>query len=154
MRARFALSRVVAIALALCSLSVSLAFFNHGRIGASVPLVYPPLLYLLGRLAWIGLRRSPPRGEPLRLLVPASWLAVGLVFLLGFRVGLNVTDKVQLPDERLPHLFRPVAIRFGSPKRLVAPDGRASARRLRQTTDELMHDIADLSGAEYVDSFA
>ena len=69
-------------------------------------------------------------------------------------VGLVGTDKVQLPDERLPHLFRPVAIRFGSPKRLVAPDGRASARRLRQTTDELMHDIADLSGAEYVDSFA
>jgi hypothetical protein len=58
-----------------------------------VPLAYPPLLYLLGRLAWIGLRRAPPRPEPLRLLVPASWLAVGLVFLLGFRIGLNVTDS-------------------------------------------------------------
>jgi len=69
-------------------------------------------------------------------------------------VGLVGTDEVQLPDERLPHLFRPVAVRFGSPKRLLSSDGRASARRLRQTTDELMHDIADLSGAEYVDSFA
>jgi hypothetical protein len=79
--------------LALCSFSVSLAFFNHAELGWSVPLVYPPLLYLLGRLAWVGLRRAPPRPEPLHLLVPASWLAVGLVFLLGFRIGLNVTDS-------------------------------------------------------------
>jgi len=69
-------------------------------------------------------------------------------------VGLVGTDKVQLPEERLPHLFRPVAVRFGTPRRLPRQDGRASARRLRQTTDELMRDIAELSGAEYVDSFA
>ena len=69
-------------------------------------------------------------------------------------VGLVGTDRVQLPEEKLPHVLRPVAIRFGAPKKLLSPDGRASARRLRQTTDELMHDIADLSGAEYVDSFA
>ena len=31
--------------------------------------------------------------EPLRLLVPVSWLAVALVFLVGFRVGLNVTNS-------------------------------------------------------------
>jgi len=68
-------------------------------------------------------------------------------------VGLVGTDRVQLPEERLPHLFRPVAVRFGSPKRFAPAGGRASTRRLRQTTDELMHDIADLSGAEYVDSF-
>ncbi len=30
---------------------------------------------------------------PIRLLVPAPWLAVGVVFLIGFRVGLNVTDS-------------------------------------------------------------
>src|SRR3954471_20305254 len=70
--------------LVLCSFSVSLAFFSHGNIDASVPLAYPPLIYLFARLAWVGLsrRRRPP--EPLRLLVPASWLAVALVFLLGF----------------------------------------------------------------------
>jgi hypothetical protein len=79
--------------LMLCSFSVSLAFFNHAKLGASVPLAYPPLLYLLGRLTWVGLRRAPARPEPLRLLVPASWLAVLLVFLLGFRIGLNVTDS-------------------------------------------------------------
>ena len=69
-------------------------------------------------------------------------------------VGLVGTENVQLPDERVPHLFRPVAVRFGPPKRLTARGGRAPASRLRQTTDELMTDIADLSGAEYVDSFA
>ena len=36
--------------LVLTSLSVSLAFFNNADIYQSVPLVYPPLLYLLGRL--------------------------------------------------------------------------------------------------------
>jgi 1-acyl-sn-glycerol-3-phosphate acyltransferase len=69
-------------------------------------------------------------------------------------VGLVGTDEVQLPHERMPHLFRPVTVRFGSPKHLSAPEGRAPASRLRATTDELMHDIADLSGEEYVDSFA
>ncbi|HEY3020451.1 MAG TPA: hypothetical protein VGJ32_09675 [Solirubrobacteraceae bacterium] len=79
--------------LVLCSFSVSLAFFSHGDIDASVPLTYPPLLYLLVRLAWVGLRRAPARPEPLRLLVPASWLAVAVIFLLGFRIGLNVTNS-------------------------------------------------------------
>jgi 1-acyl-sn-glycerol-3-phosphate acyltransferase len=69
-------------------------------------------------------------------------------------VGLVGTDKVQLPDERLPHLFRPVSVRFGAARHLPAPDGRAPASRLRATTDEVMQDIAALSGAEYVDSFA
>ena len=35
--------------LVLLSFSVSLWFFNRGEIFTSVPLVYPPLLYLLGR---------------------------------------------------------------------------------------------------------
>ncbi len=103
--------------LVLLSFSVSLAFFNHARIYASVPLTYPPLIYLLGRMLWL-LRRRPPaspsatrpsidadpsappgalapvpiRDPGLRLLIPAPWLAFGIVFLLGFRIGLNVTD--------------------------------------------------------------
>jgi hypothetical protein len=81
--------------LALLSFSVSLAFFNHAHIYASVPLAYPPLLYLLARMLAL-LRRSragrrPP--PPLRLLVPTPWLALGVIFLLGFRIGLNVTDS-------------------------------------------------------------
>jgi hypothetical protein len=79
--------------LVLLSLSVSLAFFNNGRIYQSVPLVYPPLLYLLARMLALS-RRGRRRREPgpLRLLVPAPWLALGVVFLIGFRVALNVTD--------------------------------------------------------------
>ena len=69
-------------------------------------------------------------------------------------VGLVGTENVQLPDERLPHLFRPVAVRFGAPRHLPSGGGRSSTRRLRETTDELMQDIADLTGADYVDSFA
>jgi Glycosyltransferase family 87 len=84
--------------LALLSFSISLAYFNHAQIYASVPLVYPPLLYLLARMLSL-LRRGRHdgamwRGAPsLRLLVPAPWLAIGVVFLLGFRIGLDVTDS-------------------------------------------------------------
>ncbi|HWX95342.1 MAG TPA: hypothetical protein VNZ01_00705, partial [Solirubrobacteraceae bacterium] len=39
-----------------------------------------------------GRAQAVGRPAPLRLLVPASWLAVAIVFLLGFRIGLNVTD--------------------------------------------------------------
>jgi hypothetical protein len=78
--------------LILVGFSVSLAFFNHGTIGLSVPLAYPFLLYLLVRLIALAFGRGRPRA-PLRLLVPASWLAVAVVFLVGFRVGLNVVDS-------------------------------------------------------------
>jgi hypothetical protein len=76
--------------LMLLSLSISLAYFNHGEIYKSVPLLYPPLIYLLVRMLF--LLRSGARPRPLKLLIPAPWLAVGVVFLLGFRIGLNVTD--------------------------------------------------------------
>jgi hypothetical protein len=112
--------------LVLLSFSISLAFFNHGRIYASVPLAYPPLLYLLvrmlvlvrpgrrrretadpgrtiddaGRPAPVAepiarLRMPPrrPRSTGLHLLVPAPWLVLGIVFLIGFRIALNVTDS-------------------------------------------------------------
>ncbi len=106
--------------LVLLSFSVSLAFFNHAHIYASTLLVYPPLIYLLVRmlaLARVGRRssgrtvradegavpgedwsvpgRSPGRPAPTapRLLIPPAWLAIGVVFLLGFRIALNVTDS-------------------------------------------------------------
>jgi hypothetical protein len=77
--------------LVLLSFSVSLAFFNHAHIYASVPLSYPPLLYLLARMLTLLRRRSRP-ARPLRLLIPAPVLALGIVALLGFRIALNVTD--------------------------------------------------------------
>jgi hypothetical protein len=80
--------------LVLLSLSVSLAFFNHAQIYKSVPLVYPPLVYLLLRMLALSRRgQGRKRPGPLRLLLPAPWLALGLVFLIGFRVALNVTDS-------------------------------------------------------------
>ena len=75
--------------LALSSFSVSLALFNDANVDASVPLAYPPLVYLLVRMVMVALGRGP-RPEPLRLLVPVSWLAIAVVFLLGFRVALDV----------------------------------------------------------------
>jgi hypothetical protein len=73
--------------LALLSFSVSLAFFNRGEIFRSVPLAYPPLVYLLARGLWVGLRARRPT---LRPAWPVWAFAVAAVFLLGFRIGLNV----------------------------------------------------------------
>jgi hypothetical protein len=77
---------------ALLAFSISLAFFNHADLGLSVPLTYPSLLYLLVRMLALAAGRGRPRA-PLRLSVPASWLVVGVIFLVGFRVGLNVTNS-------------------------------------------------------------
>jgi hypothetical protein len=68
---------------------ISQYFFNRGEIGVSVPLAYPPLLYLLGRALWLGFRG----GAGLRPTAPALWLAVITLFLIGLRVGLNVADS-------------------------------------------------------------
>ncbi|MDQ3823563.1 MAG: hypothetical protein M3321_10020 [Actinomycetota bacterium] len=75
--------------LALLSFSVSLWFFNRGDIFTSVPLVYPPLLYLLARTAWIGWR-GRVGGSAARPVWPVWALVGATVFLAGFRIGLNV----------------------------------------------------------------
>ncbi len=76
--------------LVLLAFGLSHFFFNRGEIGVSVPLQYPPLLYFLGRGLWIGFRG---RGEGIRPVWPAAWLLVAALFLIGFRVGLNVADS-------------------------------------------------------------
>jgi hypothetical protein len=76
--------------LVLLGFGVSHYFFNRAEIGVSVPLVYPVLVYLLGRCLWIGLRG---RGEGLRPVWPVAWMIVAALFLMGFRVGLNVADS-------------------------------------------------------------
>jgi hypothetical protein len=76
--------------LVLLGFGVSNYFFNRAEIGVSVPLQYPVLLYLFGRALWIGLRG---RGEGLRPVWPAAWLLVAALFLMGFRVGLNMSDS-------------------------------------------------------------
>jgi hypothetical protein len=74
----------------LLGFGVSHYFFNRAEIGVSVPLAYPVLIYLLGRSLWIGLRG---RGEGLRPVWPVAWMIVAALFLMGFRVGLNVADS-------------------------------------------------------------
>ncbi len=78
--------------LMLLGFGVSHVFFNRGEIDTSVPLVYPVLLYLLARMLWAGFRPRERR-ERLLPMVPATWLLVVLVALVGFRVGLNVIDS-------------------------------------------------------------
>ena len=78
--------------LVLLSFSLSHIFFNRGEIDTSVPLVYPVLAYLLARMLWIGYARRPPP-HAWRPLVPAGWLVLALIFLVGFRIGLNLTNS-------------------------------------------------------------
>jgi hypothetical protein len=66
-------------------------FFNKGNIGASVPLAYPPLLYLLARALWLGFRRRG--GIGLRPSIPIKVLAVATVLLVAGRIALNVADS-------------------------------------------------------------
>jgi hypothetical protein len=73
--------------LVLLSFGISLYFFNQGEVFAAMPLAYPPLLYLLGRMAWIGWKG---RGSPSRALWPVWVLLAATVFLAGFRFGLNL----------------------------------------------------------------
>jgi len=84
----------------LSAFSVSLAFFNAAAIEVSVPLAYPLLAYLLVRMLCVGLRRrggTAPEADgepgPVRLLIPVTWMAVVVILLLGFRVGLTVVDS-------------------------------------------------------------
>jgi hypothetical protein len=76
--------------LVLLSFSASLFFFNRGEIGISVPLAYPPLIYLLARTIWVGFRKA---GPGLRPSLPLAALTFALVFLIGFRIAINVTDS-------------------------------------------------------------
>jgi Peptidase propeptide and YPEB domain len=65
--------------------------FNRGNIGLSVPLAYPPLLYLAARALWLGFRRK--QGSGLRPSMPIAVLAVLTVVLIAGRITLNVVDS-------------------------------------------------------------
>jgi hypothetical protein len=76
--------------LALLFFGVSFIFFSEAEIGVSVPLVYPPLAYLLARMLWIGFKGE---GIGLRPSAPVKVLVVAIVLLFGARVALNVIDS-------------------------------------------------------------
>jgi Glycosyltransferase family 87 len=103
--------------LAILSLTASWAWFQKGEIFTSVPLQYPPLVYLGARLVWIGVRRArtlraeaeaeaaeageapaaPAPEEPVRPDLKnwcPTWLIVTLlIFALALRYGLNAFDS-------------------------------------------------------------
>jgi hypothetical protein len=95
--------------LVLLGFGVSNFFFNRAEIGVSVPLQYVPLVYLFARALYIGLRSShadcgidhaiggsipqSAYGGGLRPVWPAIWLLIAALFLVGFRVGLNMADS-------------------------------------------------------------
>jgi 1-acyl-sn-glycerol-3-phosphate acyltransferase len=71
-------------------------------------------------------------------------------------VGLTGTAAVQPADARFPKLRLPVTIRFGKPIPVERYKERADSDRLvlRQIIDAVMFEIRDLSGQEYVDTYA
>src|SRR6266403_619819 len=77
--------------LVLVSFSVSLWYFNKGHVFTAMPLVYPPLVYLLARMVW-SVRRGRVATES-RPVWPVWVLAAATVFLVGFRIGLNVENS-------------------------------------------------------------
>jgi hypothetical protein len=78
--------------LMLLGFSASLAWFNNADLGLAEPMIYPFMVYFVVRLLLLASGRGRPR-EPLRMVIPATWLAVVLIFLVGFRIGLNVTNS-------------------------------------------------------------
>jgi hypothetical protein len=74
----------------LLAFSIPYAFFGAGNLDVSVPSAYPLLAYLLGRMLWLAFRR---RGAtPIALALSPNALLLGFVFLLGFRIMLNITN--------------------------------------------------------------
>ncbi len=69
--------------------------------------------------------------------------------------GIQGTDRIQPPDAKFPKPFRMARIRFGRPIDVTRYLDRADDRLvLRQITDEVMYEIRELSGQEYVDTYA
>ena len=77
--------------LALLGFSVSLAFFNHAKIGAAVGFVYPVLAYVFLRMLVAGFRPSESR-DRLLPLAPRSWLVAGIVALVAFHTAYVATE--------------------------------------------------------------
>jgi 1-acyl-sn-glycerol-3-phosphate acyltransferase len=70
-------------------------------------------------------------------------------------VGLQGTLEVQQPDSSVPKPFKVMRVRLGRPISMER-FGQQTRNRLvlREITDELMYEIRELSGQEYVDSYA
>jgi hypothetical protein len=133
-------------------LAVTLAFvgslleFNDGDIFRATPLVYPPLVYLAVRMAWLGFHRRP---RDVRVGETHMLLLIALVFgLMGFRLGLDNQDSnvidvgyagvagaSRLMDGTLPYghmpakTSRPCGGKYsnGDPRGYIQADGRCES---------------------------
>jgi len=72
-----------------------------------------------------------------------------------YPVGITGTDEIQPPDAKAPKPFRSCRIAVGRP---VRPERYAAMserhRALRSMTDEVMFEICQLTGGEYVNTYA
>ena len=70
-------------------------------------------------------------------------------------VGILGTREIQPPDAKLPRPFKRAELRFGRPIDVRRYADRADDRMvLRQIIDEVMFEIRELTGQEYVDEYA
>ena len=79
--------------LAILAFLVSYEIFDHAVLVPAVWLAYPPLLYLLGRLLWIGWRGRRP-SQLLMARLDHRVLLAGLVLITAARVTLSLTNFV------------------------------------------------------------
>ena len=76
--------------LAIVALGLSFAFWMDGNLDASVPLVYPTLIYVLARMLVGGFRPTQREGPPSPL---SANVLIGItVVLLAVRIGITLTD--------------------------------------------------------------
>lgn len=69
-------------------------------------------------------------------------------------VAMIDTEKMQPPGRLIPRIMRP-GLRFGKPLDFSRYEGMEEDRYvLRSVTDEIMYALMDLSGQEYVDTYA
>jgi 1-acyl-sn-glycerol-3-phosphate acyltransferase len=70
-------------------------------------------------------------------------------------VAMINTDKVQPTGRKLPHLRPRPGVRFGKPLDFSRYEGLAGDRFVeRSMTDEIMYELMQLTGQEYVDMYA
>jgi hypothetical protein len=86
---------IVVDALAVLSFLISYALFDHAQLVGAVWLVYPPLIYLLGRMLWIGSGRARVSlAGALPGWLSTRTLLVGLLVLVGARIALSLFSHI------------------------------------------------------------
>jgi 1-acyl-sn-glycerol-3-phosphate acyltransferase len=72
-----------------------------------------------------------------------------------FPIGVIGTADIQPPDAKMPKLFKSAHIRVGQPIDLTHYKRREGDHLVyRELTDELMYEIRELTGQQYIDRYA